>query len=294
MTFRSFSSAFAVVLFLSLSAKYSFATGIQTESVLDKEKVEGVREKLHSTTGIPKDVSGTIDNKKDSDKTHENEQGAVHVEDNSSSSESVVDISSVSRPMFQRKENAGKPAQFSFGTQEFSLANSAGDMKAYGDSDDLFSYKSILDEVRDGLGEGVYSKLAWTYSGIKDLDDKIYASMVGYDLSGSDFLGKLHQFIGVDQQLSAMIFFSDSLGRMQEPFGAISGENKGANKGGNSKVVLDFSLENFARNEGVDTGRIQLILSHLTIKNFVYSLLSLMGAGMVWRMFRFFLKQDLS
>ncbi|MBD9360705.1 hypothetical protein [Methylomonas fluvii] len=116
--------------------------------------------------------------------------------------------------------------------------------------------------------------------------------MVGYDLSGSNLLGKLQQFIGVDENLNAMIVFKSSLGITGKPDGFGGSKNQDFNN--SSKVILDFSQRNFARKEDVDIGRLQYILRYLTIRNIIYGLLGLMGGSMVWRIFRFVIEQDTS
>jgi hypothetical protein len=294
MIFRGFPSAFILMVFLSIFFTDSVAMGLLAEPVLDNSKAKDDKERLQAAPEGIKDVIGAVDIKRDMAKIHEHEISAENIRSNVSPSESTVGVPSVSRPIFHQQENINKSVQFSVGARDFSHANSAGGIENYSYSDDVLSYKNLLDEVRTGLGEGIYSKLVWTYYDLKDLDERIYASMVVYDLSSSNLLGKLQQFIGVDEHINAMIVFKSSVGISGKPIGVGNGENQDPNKSSSSKVVLDFSQRNFARKEEVDTGYIQYILKLLTIKNIIYSLLILMGIGMVWRMFRFFVKQDLN
>lgn len=294
MIFRGFPFAFILMAFLSAFFTDSVAIGVLAESVLYNSKAKDDKEKIQAAPEGIKDVIGSVDIKNDIAKIHEHEIGAENIRANVSPSESAVEVYSVSRPIFRQQENINKLAKFYFDARDFSHANTVEVIETYNYSDDVFSYKNLLDEVRAGLGEGIYSKLVWTYYDLKDLDDRIYASMVGYDLSSSNLLGKFQQFIGVDEHVNAMIVFKSSVGISGKPIGVGSGENQDGNKSSSSKVVLDFSQHSFARIEEVDTGRLQYILKHLTIKNIVYSLLSLMGVGMVWRLFRFFVKQNLS
>lgn len=280
--------------FLSAFFTDTVAVGVPAESVLYNSKAKDGKEKVQAAQDGIEDVIGPLDIKKDIANIHEHEIGAEYVSVKVSPSESTVEIYSVSRPIFRQQENINKPTNFSFDARDFSHANAAEVIETYSYSGDVFSYKNLLDEVRTGLGEGVYRKLVWTYYDLKGLDDRIYTSMVGYDLSSSNLLGKFQQFIGVDEHVNAMIVFNSSVGISGKPVGVGNGENQDSNKSSSSKVVLDFSQRNFARKEEIDTGRLQYILKHLTIKNIIYSLLSLLGVGMIWRMFRFFIKQDLS
>ncbi|QBC28708.1 hypothetical protein U737_18340 [Methylomonas sp. LW13] len=291
MIFRSFPFALILMALLSIFFTNVVAMGIQAELVVDGVNVKDDKEKTQTAPDGVKDILSSVDLKKDIAKIHSHEIAVQNIRAKVSPDELAVDDSSISRPIFRQQENINKPAQFSFFVPDFSDADLVRGRGGYNYSDDVFSSKKLLDELRDSLGEGIYSKLVWTYYDLKDLDSRIYASMVGYDLSGSNLLGKLQQFIGVDENLNAMIVFKSSIGITPKPEGA--GDRINQDSGRNSKVILDFSQRNFARKEEVDTGRLQYILKYLTIKNFVYSLLALMGFGSVWRMFRFFVKQDL-
>ncbi|NOV28426.1 hypothetical protein [Methylomonas sp. ZR1] len=291
MIFRAFPFAIVLTALLSMFFTNVVAMGVQAELVVDDVNVKDDKEKTQTASDGVKDILSSVDLKKDIAKIHSHEIAVQNIRAKVSPDELAVDDSSISRPIFRQQENINKSAQFSFFVPDFSDADLVRGRGGYNYSDDVFSSKKLLDELRDSLGEGIYSKLVWTYYDLKDLDSRIYASMVGYDLSGSNLLGKLQQFIGVDENLNAMIVFKSTIGITPKPEGA--GDRINQDSGRNSKVILDFSQRNFARKEEVDTGRLQYILKYLTIKNFVYSLLALMGFGSVWRMFRFFVKQDL-
>ncbi|WP_415878905.1 hypothetical protein [Methylomonas sp. TEB] len=270
------------------------AMGIQAELVVDGVNVKDDKEKTQTASDGVKDILSSVDLKKDIAKIHSHEIAVQNIRAKVSPDELAVDDSSISRPIFRQQENINKSAQFSFFVPGFSDADLVRERGGYNYSDDVFSSKKLLDELRDSLGEGIYSKLVWTYYDLKDLDSRIYASMVGYDLSGSNLLGKLQQFIGVNEHVNAMIVLGSSVGVAGQPVGVGNEKNQVANNSSSSKVVLDFSQRGFFSKDEIDAGRFQIVLRYLTIKNIIYSLLSLMGVGMVWRMFRFFIKQDLN
>jgi hypothetical protein len=167
-------------------------------------------------------------------------------------------------------------------------------LKEYNFQDDFFSYKNMLYEVQIGLGDDIYNKLVWTYYDIKDIDDLIYSRMAEYDFNGSDFVGKFRQFVGLDSQMSAMIVLggrSYDTANMSQPESFL---NKIGHKDGGGKVVLDFSYENIPHTDAIETSRIYAMFKYFTIKNCIYFLLSVMGVGMLRRVFRFFIRQDLS
>ncbi|WP_020485068.1 hypothetical protein [Methylomonas sp. MK1] len=291
MIFRGFPFALMLMALLSIFFTNVVAMGVQADLVVDNVKEKDDKGKIQSTPDGVKDILSSVGIKKDIAKIHDHEIGVENIRGKVSPGEPAVDAYSISRPIFRQQEKINKTTQDSFFIRDFFDTNFVGGIENYNYSEDVFSSKKFLDEVRDSLGEGIYSKLVWTYYDLKDLDDRIYASMVGYDLSSSNFLGKLQQFIGVDENLNAMMVFKSSLGITGKPDGV--GDSKNQESNTSSKVILDFSQHNFARKEEVDTGRLQYILKHLTIKNIIYSLLSLMGGGMLWRLFRFFIKQDL-
>jgi hypothetical protein len=294
MIVRGFRFALIMMFFLNILPTDSVAMGIQAESSFYSSKAKDDKEKSRIDLDDTKDSLIDIDAKKDVTKVSGHELGVESSRANDPSIEAAVETSSISRLIFREQVNINRLAHPTFGVQEFSDVGSAEGVETYSYSDHVFSYKNLLEEVQTGLGEGVYGKLVWTYYDLKDLDDRIYASMVGYDLSAIKLLGKLEQFIGVDSQVNAMIVFGSGGGIMGKSIGVGNGENQDANKSSNSKVILDFSQRSVAEKNEVDTGRFQFILKHLTIKSFIYSLLILMGVGMAWRMFRFFIKQDLS
>lgn len=294
MIVRGFRFALIMMVFLNVLLTDSIAMETQPESSFDSRKAKDDNENSRIDLDATKDILVAVDAKKDVTKVSGHQLGVESPRVNAYSKESAVGISSISRLIFREQENMNRLAQSTFGVQEFSHAGSAEGVEKYSYSDDIFSYKNLLEEVQSGLGEGVYSKLVWTYYDLKDLDERIYASMVRYDLSSSNLLGKFQKFIGVDEQVNAMMVFGSGVGTMGNSIGGGSGENQDANSGSSSKVVLDFSQRNFTKIDEVDTGRVQYLLKHLTIKNIAYGLLVLMGVGMVWRIFRFFIKQDLS
>jgi len=156
----------------------------------------------------------------------------------------------------------------------------------YAYTDEKVAYKNLLEQVRFGLGEGVYSKLIWTYYDLKDLDDRIYSSLTGFDLSGAGFLGKLPAFVGVNDQINALIVLGHG--------NRVAGLENGDNKSPGGKVVLDFSAQNLVGDNDAKSEEVRLFFKYFSIKNIVYVLLSVLGFGLLRRIFKFFVKQDLS
>jgi len=168
---------------------------------------------------------------------------------------------------------------------------SIGDDKR-NDINPVFSYKNIVEDVRVGLGEDVYDKLTWMYYDIKELDTWIYANVMSYDSSENNLMSEFWRFIGVDAQVNAMIIFGGDQTLAGEAAGFQNGVNKGRGGESHTKVVLDLSSQNPVNIEVVENGYFKFVLKYLTIKNVIYFLLSILGAGLFFRVFRFFVKQD--
>lgn len=168
---------------------------------------------------------------------------------------------------------------------------SVGDDKR-NDINSVFSYKNIVEDVRVGLGEDVYDKLTWMYYDIKELDTWIYANVMSYDSSENNLMSEFWRFIGVDAQVNAMIIFGGGQTLAGEAVGFQNGVNKGRGGESHTKVVLDLSSQNPVNIEVVENGYFKFVLKYLTIKNVIYFLLSILGAGLFFRVFRFFVKQD--
>jgi len=168
---------------------------------------------------------------------------------------------------------------------------SIGDDKR-NDINPVFSYKNIVEDVRVGLGEDVYGKLTWIYYDIKEFDALIYSNLMIYDSKVNNLAGEFWRFIGVDAQVNAMIIFGDGQTLAGEAAGFQNGVNKGRGGESHTKVVLDLSSQNPVNIDVVENGYFKFVLKYLTIRNVIYFLLSILGAGLFFRVFRFFVKQD--
>lgn len=157
-----------------------------------------------------------------------------------------------------------------------------------------FSYKNIVEDVRVGLGEDVYGKLTWMYYDIKELDAWIYENVMSYESGESNLMGEFWQFIGVDAQVNAMIIFGGGQAFAGDAAGFQHGVSQRRGSESHSKVVLNLSSQNPVNIDVVENGYFKFVMKYLTIKNVIYFLLSILGAGLIFRIFRFFVKQDLS
>lgn len=239
------------------------------------------------------EVDAAIDGKKNSAVKSQDLSGEGSGE-NSALNGLSVKGGGISKPIFEEQEGISKELNSKLDNKSFYPVKKNQDLKKYNFQDDFFSYKNMLYEVQIGLGDEIYDKLVWTYYGIKDIDDLIYSRMAEYNFNGSDFVGKFRQFVGLDSQMSAMIVLG---GRSYDAANMSQFENfsnKTNHKDGGGKVVLDFSYENISHADAIEISRIYAIFKYLTIKNFIYFLLGVMGISMLRRVFRFFIKQDLS
>ncbi len=176
-------------------------------------------------------------------------------------------------------------------------ADDAGDLKGFVNFEATakISYSGMLDSVRDAIGDSAYSKLLWTYYDIKEIDNLIYTKMAQYDFSHSVFSEGYISINGLNQQFGASIMVSNVLGAPNENL-LFQGEfNKGPAGAGGKAVsnIPEQSLEN-VQSDMVENSYFALILQFLTVKNLIYAMLAIFLGGLLIRVFRFFIKQDLS
>lgn len=156
-------------------------------------------------------------------------------------------------------------------------------------------YEDVLDSVRDTIGDTTYSKLLWTYYDIKEIDNLIYAKMAQYDFSRSVVAEGYRGINGLNHQFGATIMVSNPLA---VPSGNAMFQDDIAKpvQGSNGKVVLNITEQNLGNieRETIDNSYFAFILRIMTIKNIIYAMLTVFTSGLLLRVFRFFIKQDLS
>ena len=197
---------------------------------------------------------------------------------------------SVSQPLYAEQRYMDRASISKFGEigSSHELENPFNSKS--GSTGDFYLYKNLIEDVRVTLSEEVFSKMVWTYFDLKDLDDKVYSTISEYDLKVQSVFGKMQQLIGIDNQINALIIFganADS-GSRNNPSGSANPRGDG------DKATLDFSEIGALNAEGQEIGKTGVVFKHFTIKNIAYFLLGVLSVGMVWRGFRFILKQDLS
>ena len=187
--------------------------------------------------------------------------------------------------------NAGKPSVYP------RSIDGTGDLKGFVnfESSPKISYSGMLDSVRDTIGDSAYSKLLWTYYDIKEIDNLIYTKMAQYDFSHSVFSEGFRSINGLNQQFGASIMVSNRLGAPNEnPM--FQGEFNKTPSSAGGKTVLNIpeqSLEN-VQSDVLENSYFALILRFLTVKNLIYAMLAAFLGGLLLRVVRFFIKQDLS
>lgn len=276
---------FVVLLYSNLLTNESAAASIPAGGIVADGKA---KEQLVSDKA--QEIVGGIELKRNGSNNHGAELNFEKSPDKSLSNEPAMEEFSASRSLFIEQDVANRAQDPDLRAMDYFQSKMGMPASKYSYADEKLAFKNLLEQVRFGLGEGVYSKLIWTYYDLKDLDDRIYSSLAGYDLSGAGFLGKLPKFVGVNDQINALII----LGYGAPVNGKAGGVESGNNKSSGSKVVLDFSSQNIPVNDDSQSEKARLFFKYFTIKNILYSLLSVLGFGMVWRIFRFFMKQDLS
>ncbi|ANE56296.1 hypothetical protein AYM39_14640 [Methylomonas sp. DH-1] len=156
-------------------------------------------------------------------------------------------------------------------------------------------YEDVLDSVRDTIGDTVYSKLLWTYYDIKEIDNLIYAKMAQYDFSRSVVAEGYRGIKGLNHQFGASIMVGNSLG-VSNGNAMFQDDMVKAVSGSNEKAVLNIPEQNFGNieHDTIDNSYFALILRIMTITNIIYAMLAVFLSGLLLRLFRFFIKQDLS
>ncbi|WP_157205477.1 hypothetical protein [Methylomonas koyamae] len=156
-------------------------------------------------------------------------------------------------------------------------------------------YEDVLDSVRDTIGDTVYSKLLWTYYDIKEIDNLIYAKMAQYDFSRSVVAEGYRGINGLNHQFGASIMVGNSLG-VSNGNAMFQDDMVKAVSGSNEKAVLNIPEQNFGNieHDTIDNSYFAFILRIRTITNIIYAMLAVFLSGLLLRVFRFFIKQDLS
>lgn len=156
-------------------------------------------------------------------------------------------------------------------------------------------YEDVLDSVRDTIGAATYSKILWTYYDIKEIDNLIYAKMAQYDFSHSIFSDGYRGIDGLNHQFGASIMVSNASGAPNRN-SMFQDDLDKPSPGSSGKAVLNIPEQNFGNleHEFVGNSYFGLILRIMTVKNIIYAMLAIFMSGLIWRVFRFFIKQDLS
>ena len=286
--FENFFKVFAIknswfLLFIWIS--YSLEASTQSSAHESKKTHEESKTNIQQDIAIETDKSQRPNKEKQSYLSGSENRNVNELSKDTSQVEPYLTIGAL------LARNAGTPSVYP------RSADDAGDFKGFVNFEATakISYSGMLDSVRDAIGDSAYSKLLWTYYDIKEIDNLIYTKMAQYDFSHSVFSEGYRSINGLNQQFGASIMVSNVLGSPNENL-LFQGEfNKGP-AGAGGKAVLNIpeqSLDN-VQSDMVENSYFALILRFLTVKNLIYAMLAIFLGGLLIRVFRFFIKQDLS
>lgn len=143
----------------------------------------------------------------------------------------------------------------------------------------------LHDEMRLMVGEEVYAKMVWTYLDAKQLDDWIQTTISQSELFAEDSL-----IVGLNDQLMASL---TSLG-----LAGTSGQNKPAPEPLNSRQSGELNpvkpaIDPLLMKADFESRSIFFgLLNYLTLGNFLYLMLSVMGLIYTGKLFKFLVRQQ--
>ncbi|OAI11870.1 hypothetical protein A1355_15360 [Methylomonas koyamae] len=163
--------------------------------------------------------------------------------------------------------------------------------QVYGLAIEAPAYDQLLNDIRSQIGEETYSRLLWTYFDIKALDVSINARLAEYDQALRQWMQDTQQRWGLDQRF-AFLGVSELENRMEVstdlgPVPILSPTHAGG------KAVLDIRQNpNGVAEGGInEDGFVARLIKLFTIKNFVLLSLVVFSLGLLFRGFRFLVRQ---
>lgn len=149
----------------------------------------------------------------------------------------------------------------------------------------------IQEEIKENLGEDVYSKLVFTYGEIKGIDSWIYSAMAQYGFDDGFLFGKQkYSIMGLDDQLNALVIFQRGKDKVDGNLSEKEGKKTLKTEGMGEQLFL---TEGYHRDfQGENEHKFAFILNYLSIKNLIYFLLLIVSIGVVIRSFKFLIRQE--
>ena len=158
---------------------------------------------------------------------------------------------------------------------------------------DAESFAQIREDLRELVGDEVYSKMIWAYRDFKELDHSIYAELSQYEVIVQEWLVEVQEIFGLNDQLRAELILPETpdaeasrlrVAAIQSQHDTTEDNLASRLKADslNQATVVDFEVES----------KLFQIIKYITIKNFLYLLLSILGAVYCAKFFKFLVRQQ--
>jgi len=220
-------------------------------------------------------------------------QPKQHLESTASDrSLSVRDFSRKQVPEFsQAPEQAGNL----FGTGLLVEHGTTQQLISSQEQSDAESFTQIREDLRELVGDEVYSKMICAYQDLKALDNSIYAELSQYEAIVQEWLVGVQEIFGLNDQLRAELILPEtpdakaSLLRVA----AIESHHEAAENNLASRLKTDRLNQDIAMAVDFENqSKLFQIVKYLTIKNFLYLLLSVVGVVYFAKFFKFLVRQQ--
>ncbi len=160
---------------------------------------------------------------------------------------------------------------------------------------DAESFTQLRDDLREVVGDEVYSKMIWAYQDLKALDNSIYAELSQYEVMVQEWLVEVQEIFGLNDQLRAELILPDTpdaeASRLR--VAAIESHHETAEDNLASRLKADRLNQDLARAVDFENqSKLFQIVKYLTIKNFLYLLLSVVGVVYFAKFFKFLVRQQ--
>jgi hypothetical protein len=206
----------------------------------------------------------------------------------------------LSVPDFSRKqvsEFSQKPNQTGnlFGTGLMVEHGAAQQLISNQEQSDAESFTQIREDLRELVGDEVYSKMIWAYQDLKVLDNSIYAELSQYEVMVQEWLVEVQEIFGLNDQLRAELILPETpdaeASRLR--VATIESFHEAAENNLASRLKADRLNQDIAMAVDFENqSKLFQIFKYLTIKNFLYLLLSVVGVIYLGKFFKFLVRQQ--
>lgn len=205
---------------------------------------------------------------------------------------SVPDVSRKQVSEFSQKPNQTGNL---FGTGLMVEHGAAQQLISNQEQSDAESFTQIREDLRELVGDEVYNKMIWAYQDLKVLDNSIYAELSQYEVMVQEWLVEVQEIFGLNDQLRAELILPETpdaeASRLR--VATIESFHEAAENNLASRLKADRLNQDIAMAVDFENqSKLFQIFKYLTIKNFLYLLLSVVGVIYLGKFFKFLVRQQ--